>query len=64
VRSVKFSSDPVDLLAYAEHEQKFHVLDSRNYRCQQTLVACSEHQGISGMAFSPEVRGSALAFIS
>jgi hypothetical protein len=55
-RSVKFSAAPVDLLAFAEHEQTFYVVDARNYSARQTLQACPGNVGISGMAFNPEVR--------
>lgn len=32
VRSIKFSSGPMDLLAFAEHEGVFNVLDARKLK--------------------------------
>lgn len=55
---MKFSNDRVDLLAYAEHNQAFHIVDARRYDTRQTVQACSQNQGISGITFCPEVRGS------
>ena len=55
VRTVKFSNDRVDLLAYAEHNQAFHMVDARRYDARQTVQACSQNQGISGITFCPEV---------
>ena len=55
MRTVKFSNDRVDLLAYAEHNQAFHMVDARRYDARQTVQACSQNQGISGITFCPEV---------
>jgi Uncharacterised protein domain (DUF2415) len=55
VRCVKFSADPVDLLAYAEHERSVHVVDARKFSARQTLHAASASVGLSGLAFTPEV---------
>ena len=57
VRCVKFSADPVGLLAYAEHESAVHIVDARRYGARQVLAAAPTGVGISGLAFTPEVRG-------
>lgn len=56
VRSVKFSAEPMDIVAFAEHEQAFHLVDARNFGRRQTLHASSSSTGISGMAFTDSVR--------
>eukprot|EP00892_Ulva_mutabilis_P003678 jgi/Ulvmu1/1682/UM115_0011.1 len=52
VRSVKFSAEPMDIVAFAEHEQAFHLVDARNFGRRQTLHASAASSGISGMAFA------------
>jgi hypothetical protein len=48
---------PVDLLAFAEHDSAFHVVDARKYRIRQTIRhSDNQSAGISGMAFAPGVR--------
>ena len=56
VRNVKFTAAPVDLLAYAEHEGTFSVVDARAWQARQVVHAAGSNVGISGMTFSPEVR--------
>lgn len=56
IRSVKYSSEPNDLLAFGEHEQSFHLVDARNYSARQTLQVSVSSIGISGMAFDATVR--------
>lgn len=58
-RNVKFSSSPVDLLAFSEHTGRLQLLDSRCYESRQRLVLTPGLQPgrhISGLAFSPSVR--------
>ena len=58
-RNVKFSSSPVDLLAFSEHTGRVQLLDSRCYGSKQRLLATpGVHPGrhISGLAFSPSVK--------
>ena len=60
IRSVKYSSEPNDLLAFGEHEQAFHLVDARNYAARQTLHVSVSSVGISGMAFDATVSRPAL----
>jgi hypothetical protein len=56
VRCVKFSSEPVDLMSFAEHDKSFHLVDARCFGARQTVNASAASVGISGLAFSAEVR--------
>lgn len=62
VRSVKFSGAPVDLLAFAENESTFHVVDARKYRLRHSARHVdNQSAGISGLAFCHGVRRLCLA---
>lgn len=56
VRSVKFSAQSVDLLAYAEHDANAHLVDTRRWGARQSLAVTAPHVGVSGIAFTPDVR--------
>lgn len=56
VRSVKFSAEPMDILAFAEHEQAVHLVDARDFGRRQTLHAAPSSCGVLGMAFADHVR--------
>ena len=56
-RSLKFSRGPVDLLAFAEHEENIHLVDARTFATWQTIRVGSpgvDSSNISGIAFFPD----------
>ena len=56
-RSLKFSRGPVDLLAFAEHEENIHLVDARTFATRQTIRVGSpgmDSSNISGIAFFPD----------
>ncbi|KAL4441455.1 hypothetical protein ABPG77_001959 [Micractinium sp. CCAP 211/92] len=57
-RNVKFSPAPLDLLAFAEHRSRCHVVDCRMWERQQILDVGGQdcEPDISGLAFSPSGR--------
>ena len=58
-RNVKFSSSPVDLLAFSEQTGRVQLIDSRCYGSRQRLWTTPDTtftgHHISGLAFSPSV---------
>lgn len=66
VRSVKFSSGPMDLLAFAEQEGRAHVVDTRMWCQAQVARVPGGGSGLrenptAGMSFSPDGTGLLLA---
>lgn len=57
-RNVKFSPAPLDLMAFAEHQGRTHVVDCRMWQRRQTLDVGGQdcEPDISGLAFSPSGR--------
>jgi Uncharacterised protein domain (DUF2415) len=55
VRTVKFSAEPVDLMAFAEHDNTFHVVDARKFNTRQSVRTSDTSIGISGVTFAPKV---------
>ncbi|PRW50831.1 WD40 repeat isoform A [Chlorella sorokiniana] len=57
-RNVKFSPAPLDLLAFAEHRSRCHLVDCRMWDRQQVLDVGGQdcEPDISGIAFSPSGR--------
>lgn len=57
-RNVKFSPAPLDMMAFAEHRSRCHVVDCRMWDRQQVLDVGSQNcePDISGLAFSPSGR--------
>ncbi|KAI7835493.1 hypothetical protein COHA_010610 [Chlorella ohadii] len=57
-RNVKFSPAPLDLLAFAEHRSRCHLVDCRMWDRQQVLDVGGQdcEPDISGVAFSPSGR--------
>jgi methyl coenzyme M reductase alpha subunit len=58
VRTVKFSAEPVDLMAFAEHDNTFHVVDARKFNTRQSVRTSDASIGISGVTFAPKVCAS------
>ena len=42
-RCVKFSPQPLDLLAFTEHRNYLHLVDCRMWESRQTIMACSSN---------------------
>jgi len=66
VRSVKFSSSPMDLLAFAEQEGRAHLVDTRMLDKKQVLKlpasgASTRENMVAGMHFAPDGTRLALA---
>ncbi|EFN56612.1 hypothetical protein CHLNCDRAFT_144373 [Chlorella variabilis] len=57
-RNVEFSPAPLDMMAFAEHRSRCHVVDCRMWDRQQVLDVGSQNcePDISGLAFSPSGR--------
>lgn len=64
-RNVKFSSTPMDLLAFTEEKSRCHLVDARKM-CQRQLlrIESDKEHDISGLAFSPNVRSLYFVMLS
>lgn len=47
-RCVKFSPQPLDLLAFTEHRNYLHIVDCRMWESRQTIKACSSNSDSGG----------------